>query len=381
MTYLVKTSSFCFLISYNNKGKGFRKSNILTINKSASKEIESFLKSNKVTNFIEILKKRKIDLKNLKIKGSYEKIFPLHVQIELTDGCNLSCKYCYRDALLDKTKKEDISFKKLLSFLEKEKEKEKNLLEIGVTGGEPTLHPDFLVIMKYVLSNFELVELITNGTNSKKILELLNTLTKEEKNKLNLSVSFHDWFKNAEKLKKGDHYLNEVLKNICKIHPTRFILTDFNYDQKRANEIKSFLEKKGVSYVDFSFISPIGRAKEKISEQENINNYPNKEGKRNPDLNPLNCSLVLKHATITPSGKLRPCALFPVEMNLGDISKGFIEEKYNFLHYLPSPCKAICKDCSYLKYCEGCIVKGLYNSNKNCIYKEKLKKQRDFIGE
>ena len=372
MFYLVKTPLFSYLINYLNDDSLFRESKIISINRHAVKDIKKYKKTGFKTKFIEELAKREFNLKSCIIKGSFKKFYPLHVQIELTDNCNLCCDYCYRDSKYKNPKAKYIDYKELKKFLLKYKEK--NLLEIGVTGGEPTLHPEFIKIMKFVLKNFELVELVTNGTNFKVILALLKDLEERDRKKFNLSISFNRWFRDFEKFEKGYHYLNETLKKITKKHPVRIILTDFLYSKEKAEKVKRILKESGVKDIDFSFVAPIGRGKNKINELENISKFKKDKSKNSFVPNPLNCGLIFKHTVINPEGNLRPCALFPQDFKIGSIKDNFVSEKYKRLGIIPSPNKKICKSCEYFDYCVGCIYKGLFNSNENCNYKKFLKK-------
>ena len=129
MEYLIKTPSFCYLQKYSNKK--FRVSKKLTLNRSGFKKIEDYLINGVKSFFIENIIRRGFSLKEVSIIGSFEKICPLHIQLELTDQCNLNCDYCYQNASQDKISLLDSD--KLYSFLlERKKE---GLLEIGVTGG------------------------------------------------------------------------------------------------------------------------------------------------------------------------------------------------------------------------------------------------------
>jgi len=368
MLHLVKTPLFSYLIEYFNDELGFRESKIISMNKSGIKDIEKYKKGGVKTKFVKELEK-KFNLKHFIINGSLEKIYPLHVQIELTDNCNLHCDYCYRNSEYKNPLSKYINFKGLKKFLLENKKK--NLLEIGVTGGEPTLHPEFIKIMKFLLKNFELVELVTNGTNFEIILDLLKNIGLEQKEKLNLSVSFNQWFRELKEFEKGNHYLSKTLKRITKKHAVRVILTDYLYNEDKAKRVKKLLKDIGVKDIDLSFVSPIGRGKNKINELEYISKFK-KDKKSSFTPNPINCGLIFKHTTIDPEGNLRPCALFPLDFKIGSI-RNFVLDKYKILAVLPSPNKKICKSCKYFDYCIGCIYKGLSNSNKNCNYKRFLK--------
>ena len=82
--------------------------------------------------------------------------------IMLTYRCNLNCSYCFANEFVNK-EKTDITisdFLKAVSFLTRA-----GKTQIGLIGGEPTLHPGFQVIMELLTSNAKVsgVTLYTNG--------------------------------------------------------------------------------------------------------------------------------------------------------------------------------------------------------------------------
>lgn len=83
---------------------------------------------------------------------------PMHLGWELLDKCQLKCPFCYivghSSARITRFHEAKPALDSLLS---------KGLLTVTLTGGEPTLHPDFLEIYSYLKSNGCLVDLYTNG--------------------------------------------------------------------------------------------------------------------------------------------------------------------------------------------------------------------------
>ena len=82
--------------------------------------------------------------------------------ILLTYRCNLHCSYCFANEFVNKENK-DITisnFLKAVSFITKNE-----TADIGLIGGEPTLHPGFREIMELLIANQRVsqISLFTNG--------------------------------------------------------------------------------------------------------------------------------------------------------------------------------------------------------------------------
>jgi len=90
--------------------------------------------------------------------------------VEVTDKCNIYCKGCYRrnregHKPLDKLK-DDVLFLK----------KWRNCDSIALAGGEPTLHPEILDLVKFIRDNGMKTMIITNGfgLTEARLVELRN---------------------------------------------------------------------------------------------------------------------------------------------------------------------------------------------------------------
>ncbi|ACL76686.1 radical SAM protein [Ruminiclostridium cellulolyticum] len=84
---------------------------------------------------------------------------PSKVYFEITRRCNLKCVYCYNNSRKDFSKElEKEQIFRLIDELY-----EAGTFEIRLTGGEPTLHPDFFEIVKYIKSKNFFISLGTNG--------------------------------------------------------------------------------------------------------------------------------------------------------------------------------------------------------------------------
>ena len=83
--------------------------------------------------------------------------------IIFTQGCNFRCPYCHNPELVKPTLfQKTIPQAEVLQFLKTRKEK---LDAVTITGGEPTLHKDLLLLISQIKEMGFLVKLDTNGTN------------------------------------------------------------------------------------------------------------------------------------------------------------------------------------------------------------------------
>lgn len=108
---------------------------------------------------------------------------PLFVSWELTDKCNFSCPFCYIKREGDHTKV--VRFSESKSYIAGLIEQ--GLLYCLLTGGEPTIHPDFLEIYSFLKESGVIVELFSNGALFQKP-EIMEILEKYPPFKIEVSI-------------------------------------------------------------------------------------------------------------------------------------------------------------------------------------------------
>jgi radical SAM protein with 4Fe4S-binding SPASM domain len=88
---------------------------------------------------------------------------PIMGSVELTNSCNLSCRHCY---IVDHCGCEDPRRELTLSRWERifDQLSEAGCLWLGISGGEPLVHPEFSDIYRAARERGFLVTLLTNGT-------------------------------------------------------------------------------------------------------------------------------------------------------------------------------------------------------------------------
>jgi MoaA/NifB/PqqE/SkfB family radical SAM enzyme len=94
---------------------------------------------------------------------------PQRLILELTNVCNLHCSYCLRDE--DALYHQPAKFfpLPLLQRILSEAKKTVSLTHIMLTGGEPTLHPQFSEVLEAAAAEDMKVSFVTNGWNFEKL--------------------------------------------------------------------------------------------------------------------------------------------------------------------------------------------------------------------
>ncbi len=368
------------LSNYFNDKEGFREVKRIFLNADAVYVLENKLLDDYPEFKLSL--KNAMSINKIRVTGDAHFIYPLHIQVEITEACNLHCDYCYRNANSDIRHSKYISWPKLKGLLSELKKT--GMTELGITGGEATLHPDFPNILRYALENFEQVELITNGTNAEILENAISKVPMDERKKLNLSISFNRWMREYKMFLKGKHYLNRTIPAISRYRPIRILATDYLFDSKAWNLLSAELKKQGAVTVECNIARPIGRGKEvtdtsKYLEERKEAPAP-EEGSNGYEewYSYSNCGLVLRHTAIGPDGNARPCALFPLDDQVG--FGNIFERNLNLFkdpeiiryYHMPAPSKEICGGCANLRYCEGCIFQGIYAKKTSCNYKIKI---------
>lgn len=104
-----------------------------------------------------IIARKKCEIVDIKIYGKYGCFYPKEMIVELTSRCNFMCPFCYKNAL---KKGKDIKWEHMENIVNLIST---NVRYIQLTGGEPTLHPEFEKIVK-LFPNDVILSMVTNGS-------------------------------------------------------------------------------------------------------------------------------------------------------------------------------------------------------------------------
>lgn len=128
-------------------------------------------------------------------KGWYQKNLRLwNSCLELTYLCNEKCRHCYLDDQKANTETGVLRFdawKKVIDEIA-----DMGCMNVLVTGGEPTLHPDFLQICRHIVGRGMLLDIFTNALDISG--ELFDSIVDLHPNTVSFSLyggtpEFHDW--------------------------------------------------------------------------------------------------------------------------------------------------------------------------------------------
>ena len=174
---------------------------------------------------------------------------PIRVELELTERCNLSCRFCYNS----QKPIDSFSVDAVLQRLEAE-----CVPEIVLTGGEPTLHPQFTNILRSCSNIFQKTMVQTNGTL---IDETIANLIEEYKiYEVNVSLHGSPNLHDALTLQKGS-YEKAVAAIKRLIHhgirvSSNFVMTKNNIHGLSGNLTE--LYKIGVHCMTLTRFTPTG---------------------------------------------------------------------------------------------------------------------------
>ncbi|OGI08406.1 MAG: anaerobic ribonucleoside-triphosphate reductase activating protein [Candidatus Margulisbacteria bacterium GWF2_35_9] len=137
--------------------------------------------------------------------------FPGHIASTFFYGsCNFRCKYCHNKDLVDNHMSlSEISEEKALDYMDKKKVYE----GVCITGGEPTLNPKIIDIIKQIKSRNYLVKLDTNGSS----FEVLNNLIENnliDYVALDIKASYGKYKELITGKHNSERLINEVKKSV-----------------------------------------------------------------------------------------------------------------------------------------------------------------------
>jgi len=187
---------------------------------------------------------------------------PFMIVWNFTNMCNLRCKHCYQNARRPLSDELTLEEKfKLIEELD-----EVGIASIALSGGEPTLHPDFIPVIKFAASKGIYTAVATNGWKFADI-DFLKKAKEAGLRYVEVSIDSanprkHDEFRGVE----GSWYRAvKALENAVKLNMSAAMATTLTKDNiNEIDEILDLAEDIGVKRVVFFNFVPVGRGREII---------------------------------------------------------------------------------------------------------------------
>jgi len=353
---------------------------------------------------------------------------PFLIVWNFTNMCNLRCMHCYQRA--DKPLPSELSLKEKLMIVEQLDKA--GIAAIALSGGEPTIHPDFYRVVSEISARGMYVAVATNGW----VFADIKNLIKAKKAGLRyVEVSIdsadpkkHDWFRGVTG--SWERAVN-ALRNAVKLGINNAIavtLTKANIDE--IEDILDLAEEIGVRRVVFFNFVPVGRGRNYIwldlspTEREKVLRTLFREMKKRRGLQIIStapyygrvsmqlsggedvapthfyvggdpiiraiaefiggCGAGRIYAAIQPNGDVTPCVFMPI--TVGNLRKKpfwniwLNSSLFNLLRNRDR-LKGFCGKCPYRNICGGCrarayaYYKDPIAPDPGCIFNSKYWKE------
>ena len=293
------------------------------------------------------------------VQRSYlQKNVPMKVFIELTYKCNFRCPHCYVQEDL-KTTDDFPGYAKVISLIDQMRAS--GVFDLNITGGEATMHPRFLDILKYASGKMP-VTLLTNGILLSEELmfdKILDIPLLDVRVSVYGRDSRHDVFVNQNGAFQKSF---KTLKNLRKykgIGTAVFVVTKDNFCDIPL--VRRLMDDEGIDLDIVTTINPTARGDKsplalRISPEEYkyiLDNY-------SASVHGSLCSAGISRFRVSPSGDVNPCELMR-EISFGNAYekswKNVMNEgsRLKWVDDFKGILKAqACNSCDFRKNCNFC---------------------------
>lgn len=183
---------------------------------------------------------------SLLLADAFGRRFP-YLRLSVTDVCNFRCSYCLPDGYHKNGCEMFLSRIEILRLVQTFSEL--GVQKIRLTGGEPTIRPDFLDIARNI-SGIESIRKLAFTTNGYKLLEKAKAYYDSGLRHINISIDSL----NAEQFEKitGHDRLREILEGLDSC-------LKLGYDSVKVNTVllKNFNDRELDTFVQFVADKPI----------------------------------------------------------------------------------------------------------------------------
>lgn len=201
-------------------------------------------------------------------KKTYDELFPISVDIHLTNACNLRCSWCTDKNLMQQGA--TMPYEKVISLMDEFAEHNTGVTLEG--GGEPTLHKDFSAIVDYAYNKDVDLGLISNGT-----IDISKDVYKFKWIRISLDSC------NAEEYKKekGVDKYSLVLENLkkfceCRNPQKTFVGVGYVITKRNMDNLEELVKKLDELGVDYIYFRPVEEAEDILPTVQDMLNLKKK---------------------------------------------------------------------------------------------------------
>lgn len=316
-----------------------------------------------------------------RMTGTADGFHPVHCSLEIIETCNFTCDHCYYQSSPLKTGR--LTLERATEIMDTLAARGVRVLEL--TGGECTIHPDFMEILDHACATFDLVGVITNGYRLGTDARLADAVCTKENIMVQVSIDAigerHDEFR---KHRRAFSAAVEAVKRLQRggvVTRIASSISEANIDQVEA--LFMLGKSLGVQKHSFAPVAPIGRgcnitdpgagskaiftaiveALEPHSDDPVLNNYTSIPAIADDCELPRNCGAGWRTVAIDYNGFVRACNYSRDSKKFGNILTDdydvlFGQEANFYFQNAPSPGGRDCVGCDYYLHCRGCFVKA-----------------------
>ncbi len=136
---------------------------------------------------------------------------PFYIYLMLTEDCNYKCDFCIRNNLTHN--KKHISKEHIANALNVLHHEYPNAILV-LTGGEPTIHPQFIEILNEAVSLFKYVQITSNGSFGEGVASIISNLLSDTNLFLQMSL---DGTKETHDSMRGNGAFDKVMHNLSRM--------------------------------------------------------------------------------------------------------------------------------------------------------------------
>lgn len=322
-----------------------------------------------------------ITIRNIETEvRNMEKDYPFHVQLHLTDKCNLKCKHCYEG---ERKNIDEWDYNELSNVIKKIDDafiKWNVDGEISLVGGEPLMYPHINQLLHDLrkTKSISRIAILTNGTlitdDIKKAI--LETTPAVQISIDGINEEKHDFIRGKGNYLKSIETIKWLVKNNIDVF-VHYVIS--RYSIPISEDFIMYMNNLGVKQITFSRVVPIGSSDESIMLGSNeihevfdrLHYYSSLLSDGEMIINttrPLwacygkngRCPVGIQTITILPNGVVLPCRRLPIPVgNIKEQSLFEIWYKSDVLWNLRNREKINkCGKCIHLNDCGGarCIA-------------------------